>query len=194
MGHMTTARVSWRRAAVTSPHGRPITHKISSETGMGVAHPSVTPLWKVPTIGEWLQLGATAVLLLSTVAACATVKVVPAEQLYQQQFAEGTEPVAHVYADNWGWYLLKIIPIVTGNLDKPGIPRLPRFFTNNVQPDKLVEKIAEESQKLGGSIMSDVRVRDRSAYQPLTLIFWLNEFEASANVSRRGPEGGKNEK
>ena len=121
---------------------------------------------------------------LAMTAGCATVEVVGSEHLHDQQFEAGTKPVAHIYADNWGWYLFKYIPIVTGNLDKSGRPQWPKFFTDNVRVDLLVGKVTEESQKLGATVISDLRVRDRSSYQPLTLIFWLNEFEVSANVSR----------
>ena len=55
--------------------------------------------------------------------------------------------------------------------------------------DLLVDKVTEESQKLGASVVSDVRTRDRSSYEPLTLFFWLNEFEVSANASRLGLTG-----
>jgi len=120
---------------------------------------------------------------------CATVDVVEPEHLHGHQFTLGARPVAHVYVDNWGWYLFKSIPIVTGNLDNPGTPRLPKFFTDNVRVDLLIDKVTEEGQKMGASVVTDLRVRDRSSYQPLTLFFWLNEYEVSANVSRLEGEG-----
>ena len=126
---------------------------------------------------------------LTITAGCATVEVVGPEHLHDQQFAPGTKPVAHIYADNWGWYLFKYIPLVTGNLDDPGMPQLPNFFTDNVRVDLLVDKVTEESQKLGASVVTDLRVRDRSEYEAFTLILWLNEFEVSANVSRPDKEG-----
>ncbi|GKS59324.1 hypothetical protein YTPLAS18_28510 [Nitrospira sp.] len=142
---------------------------------------------RLPLFKDFLRLGAGALLLLSTITGCATLQVVPAEKLHGQQFAEGTEPIAHIYAANWGWYLLKYIPLVTGNLDKPGVPRLPVLLTDNVRVDLLVDKVAQESQRQGGSIISDVRTRDRSLYLWWTLFVWLNEFEVSANASRPDP-------
>ena len=176
------------------PMARQMLRSLSSGTHPDACLHGALARRKVPLSERLRLLGASALLLISIVAGCATVDVIPAEQLHQQQFVDGTEAVAHVYVDNWGWYLFKVIPIMTGNLDKPGLPRLPRFFTDNVQPDHVVEKVAEESQKLGGVILSDVRVRDRSEYMPFTLFFWLNEFEASANVSRPGAKKGKNER
>lgn len=124
------------------------------------------------------------VLALGMTFGCAMVEVVGPEHLHTQQFVVETKPVAHIYADNWGWYLFKHIPIVTGNLDKPGIPRWPVFFTDNVRVDLLVDKVTKESAQLGASIISDLRTRDRSYYAPWTLFFWLQEFEVSANASR----------
>lgn len=129
------------------------------------------------------------IIVLAVVSGCATVEVVKSEHLNGQQFVAGEESVAHIYAANWGWYLFKYIPIATGNLDKPGVPRLPRVFTDNVRIDLLVGKVAEESNKLEASVISDLRTRDRSFYMPWTLFFWLNEFEVSANASRQKTTG-----
>lgn len=121
---------------------------------------------------------------LAITAGCATVEVVGPEHLHDHQFEAGTKPIAHIYADNWGWYLFKHIPIVTGDLDSSGTWQWPKFFTDNVRVNLLVDKVTEKSQRLGATVISDLRVRDRSSYQPVTLIFWLNEYEVSANVSR----------
>ena len=114
---------------------------------------------------------------------CATVEVVPAEQLRGQKLAAASTPVAHIYADNWGIYLLKYIPLVTGNLNRSGGLRPPNLFTNNVRVDVLVETVADEAERRGGSVLTDLRVRDRSYWLSWTLLFWLNEFEVSANSS-----------
>jgi hypothetical protein len=133
------------------------------------------------------------VLALGMTVGCATVEVVGPEHLHDQQFVAETTPVAHVYADNWGWHLFKYIPIVTGNLDKPGVPQLPVFFTDTVRVDLLVDQVTKESTKLGASIISDLRTRDRSYYAFWTLVFWLNEFEVSANASRPELPGDRQE-
>jgi hypothetical protein len=115
---------------------------------------------------------------------CATMKVVSPDQLNGQRFTEAGTPVAHLYIDNWGIYLFKYIPIVTGNLDMAGRPQISRFFTHNVRMDLLIEKLTEESRRRDGTIITDLRTRDRSYWIPLTLFFWLNEFEVSGNASR----------
>jgi hypothetical protein len=130
---------------------------------------------------QFLLGGATIFLMLS---GCATLTVVPAERLAGQQLTPAAAPVAHIYADNWGIYLFKYLPIVTGSLARPGVPRFPALFSDQVRIDLLVEKVSEQSKERGGTVLTDLRTRDRSYYLPWTLIFWLNEFEVSANASR----------
>jgi hypothetical protein len=130
--------------------------------------------------------GSLALLASGVLTACATVTVVPKELLHDQQFVPGTTAVAQVYADNWGIYLFKYIPIFAGDLEDPGVPRMPSLFSDNVRIDRLVEKVSRESRQVGGTVLTDVRVRDRSYWMPYSLIFWLNEYEVSANASQ-GP-------
>jgi hypothetical protein len=73
---------------------------------------------------------------------------------------------------------------VTGSLSRPGSV-LPAFFSNQVQVDLLVHKVSEES-KQRGTVITDLRTRDQSYWMPYSFIFWLNEYEVSANSSR-GP-------
>jgi hypothetical protein len=77
--------------------------------------------------------------LLSTTIGCATVEVIGIDHLNDQQITGEASPVAHIYADNWGLYLFKYIPFITGNLKNPGIPQWPRLFTHNVKPDLLAK-------------------------------------------------------
>jgi len=126
-------------------------------------------------------LGPAALIVL---AGCATLTVVPAERLEGQQLTPNAEPVAHIYAANWGLYLFKYLPLVTGSLSRPGVPNWPAFFSDQVQVDLLVEKVSAESKPRGGTVLTDLRTRDRSYWIEWTFIFWLNEFEVSANSSR----------
>jgi hypothetical protein len=115
---------------------------------------------------------------------CATLTVVPAARLQGQQLTPAAEPVAHIYAANWGLYLFKYLPVITGSLARPGVPQWPSFFSDEVQIDRLVEKVSTESKQRGGNAITDLRTRDRSYWIDWTLILWLNEFEVSANSSR----------
>ena len=130
---------------------------------------------------QFLLVGSTALLMLG---GCATLTVVPAERLEEQRLTQAAEPVAHIYAANWGWYLFKSIPIITGSLSRPGVPSWPVLFSDEVRIDALVQKVSAESKRHGGTVLTDLRTRDRSFWVPPLLIFWLNEFEVSANSSR----------
>lgn len=92
--------------------------------------------------------------------------------------------MAHIYPANWGVYLFKHLPLVTGSLSRPGVPSWPALFSDEVRVDRLVQKVSEQSTQRGGTILTDLRTRDRSYWMGWTLIFWLNEFEVSANASR----------
>jgi hypothetical protein len=120
---------------------------------------------------------------LAASAGCATLTVVPGPGLHEQRLTPAAEPVAHIYAANWGVYLFKYVPLVTGSLSRPGQP-LPAFFSNQVQVDLLVHKVSEESKRRGGTVITDLQTRDKSYWMPYSLILWLNEYEVSANASR----------
>jgi hypothetical protein len=124
-----------------------------------------------------------AVAALAASAGCATLTVVPGPGLHEQRLTPAAEPVAHIYAANWGVYLFKYVPLVTGSLSRPGQP-LPAFFSNQVQVDLLVHKVSEESKRRGGTVITDLQTRDKSYWMPYSLILWLNEYEVSANASR----------
>ncbi len=114
---------------------------------------------------------------------CATVQTVSPSNLHGQQLSPGVGPVAHVYADCWGIYLFKVIPLVTGNIQETGLGLPFLLFSNSVRVDALVERVSREAQQRGGTLLTDLQTRDRSYWMPWTLFFWLNEFEVSANAS-----------
>ncbi len=118
---------------------------------------------------------------------CAVVEVATVDQLNQQQLAPDTTAVAHIQARNWGWYLFKFIPLVSGNLDSPGYPQMPALFRHNVTVGKLVELITAKSRELGATMTTDLQSSDKSRWRPLTLVLWLNEVEVSANAVKPSP-------
>ena len=67
---------------------------------------------------------------LGSLSACATVQVVPAERLSEQRLTTEAAPVAHIYAANWGIYLFKYLPLITGSLSRPGAVSWPAFFSD----------------------------------------------------------------
>lgn len=74
---------------------------------------------------------------------CATLTVVPVERMAEQRLTPAAAPVAHIYAANWGIF-------ITGSLARPGVPRWPALFSDQVQIDLLVQKVSEQSKERGG--------------------------------------------
>ena len=151
--------------------------------------PIASPKWDVSPISVPAAVasalrGVLGSVALIAVTGCATLTIVPAERLEGQRLTPTAEPVAHIYAANWGLYLFKYVPLITGSLSRPGVPSWPALFSDQVRVDLLVEKVSAESQQRGGTVLTDLRTRDRSYWIEWTLIFWLNEFEVSANSSR----------
>ncbi len=115
---------------------------------------------------------------------CVTIEVVPEHRLTGQQFGTDTVAVAHVRADNWGWYLFKGIPLIAGNVEHPSYPSL---FSHTVKLETLVEEVTRRGKELGATI-TELESTDKSAWKPLTLILWIREVEVSANLSRHRPD------
>ena len=69
---------------------------------------------------------------------CVTIEVVPERRLSGQQFETDTVAVAHIRADNWGWYLFRGIPVIAGNVKHPSYPS---FFSHTVKLELLVEEV-----------------------------------------------------
>jgi hypothetical protein len=89
-------------------------------------------------------LGLAALIVLG---GCATLTIVPAEHLEGQRLTPTAEPVAHIYAANWGVYLFKYLLLITGSLSRPGVPSWPAVFSDEVRVDLLVEKVSAESKQ-----------------------------------------------
>ena len=114
---------------------------------------------------------------------CVTVEVIPPEHLSDQQLTGETVPVAHIRAENWGWYLLNYIPLITGNVEHKWFPS---FFSNTVRLKPLVEEVTRRSRELGATI-TELQSTDKSGWRAITLILWIREFEISANASKPLP-------
>jgi hypothetical protein len=117
---------------------------------------------------------------------CVTIEVVPEQRLSGQQFATDTVAVAHVRADNWGWYLFKYVPLITGDVRHPSYPSL---FSHTVKLDALAEEVTRQGAELGATI-TDLDSTDKSAWRPLTFVLWIREVEVTANLSRPRAEPG----
>jgi hypothetical protein len=115
---------------------------------------------------------------------CATVDVVPRERLNGEELAIEGQTLAHVNVQNWGWYLFKFIPLVSGNLRTPRIPQFPVLFRDNVRYAELLDTLTATSEALGADVVVDVSSRDTSEWRALTLVLWLNQREVSGTAIR----------
>jgi len=118
---------------------------------------------------------------------CASVSVVKTDHLNDQILSPGQEPIAHIRTDNWGYYLFRWIPLVSGNLKHPSAIQFPVFFRNVCNEKHVVDALTKKSKELGANVTTDIRTRDRSGWLSYTLIFWLMEMEASGNASKMPP-------
>ncbi|MBX3235845.1 MAG: hypothetical protein KF814_06815 [Nitrospiraceae bacterium] len=116
-------------------------------------------------------------------AGCATVEVVPPVSMHEHQLSPGVKPVGHVHANVWGIYLFRRVPLITGNIDDGGMGLPFHIFTDSVRIESLVERVSRESQRRGGVLLTDLQSTDRSYWLGWTLLFWLKEYDVSANAS-----------
>lgn len=147
--------------------------------------PTLSPETTVKRI--WSPLAIVLACELLAASGCASVHIVPPSKLHEQQLAPGAKPIAHVYVDCWGIYLFQMVPLITGNIDGSGLGLPFHLFTDSVRVDAVVERASGEAQRRGGTLLTDLQTRDRSYWIAWTLLFWLKEFEASANVSVQTP-------
>ena len=128
----------------------------------------------------WIAISAALCL-----AGCAVVEVVPPRHLHGQKGEPGTTPVAHIQARVWGRYLFKFIPILTGNPRRPDLPGMPLPFRHTVKLDDVMDMVAKRSRELGADELRDVVSNGLSGWNPFTVVFWINEYQVSANAVRR---------
>lgn len=122
-----------------------------------------------------------AVLLAVGTSGCTSVIVTT--DLGDQCLSPGSEPVAHIYADNWGVYLFYYIPLVTGD---PSQPDGWQLFADTVHVDQVVSMVARKAKELGAT-----RTTDLASYtvtqQSIPLLIWAKTVEVSGNASRAKP-------
>ena len=102
--------------------------------------------------------------LLGSLSACATVQVVPAERLSEQRLTTEAVPVGHIYVANWGVFLFKYVPLVTGSLSRPGAVAWP-----SPRPARLEgyrAGLALRPRSTGISDVRSVRAQGNLRWQP----------------------------
>lgn len=80
--------------------------------------------------------------------------------------------IAHINANNYGYYLFSIIPVWTGNVE--GERKGSKFFKNNVTIDEVVNMVTKKSSELGAN-----RIISLESTKTLTggFSFWIIWFK-----------------
>jgi hypothetical protein len=107
--------------------------------------------WLIPGRASFRALLHLILVVSASVCGCASVRVVELEHLNNQQLTERATPVAHVHANNWGWYLFKFIPLVTGNVENPKYPQWPDFFHDN-EKERRTRRIVDNRSQIDRQI------------------------------------------
>lgn len=117
----------------------------------------------------------TAIMLFT--AGCASVQVAEKGVLNGQKLGAG-EPIAHINAQNWGFYFLKW-PLVTGSVDKPG--SIAFFSEDSVNVPQTVRLLTKTAQDLNASATTDIQSNRSSLMIPIPFPFLI--YMHSTNVS-----------
>ena len=117
--------------------------------------------------------------VLALVSGCAGVQT--ASKLNDQQLTSSDTPIAHLHADNWGIYLLPIVPLLTGSTANPGWPAI---FDDTVNVESVVDMTTAKSKSLGATKTTDLESKTSSVWLVPTLFFWYKSVEVSGNASK----------
>lgn len=121
-------------------------------------------------IALYLSVAAVALLF----AGCASVEVVKNPDLNRQKISTSETPVAHLNAQNWGFYLFTI-PLLTGSTEKPGSIA---FFEDTVNAQSMVPVITAKSKELKATRTLDLA----SQFSISGFIIYSRSINLSANA------------
>ena len=119
--------------------------------------------------------------LIVLVSGCATVNT--ATKLNGQQLTQSDTPIAHLNGSNWGIYWLSIVPLLTGNTDKPGMPSV---FKDTVTVESVVDMTTAKSKELGATKITDLQSSTTSVLVwPIPpFLLWYKAVQVSGNAIR----------
>lgn len=145
---------------------------------------------------SWWALAGAAVL-----AGCCSVQQtdVPANDP-PYRLADGSRPISHAVASNYGWYLFNAIPLVTGNANVESF--FPwAFFSDDVRFDVLQTHLVELAEKRGAQLRELNLSRDESIFfdvpglsipLPIPYLFCYHEKQVSAVLAEGSPKPSEN--
>jgi len=122
----------------------------------------------------------TATIMLAT--GCASVQVAKKDLLNGQKLSSG-EPIAHINAQNWGFYFLKW-PLVTGSVEKPGT--ISFFAEDSVNVPQTVRLLTKTAQDLNASSTTDIQSTRSSMMIPIPIpfLFYMQSTNVSGNANK----------
>ncbi len=126
-----------------------------------------------------LSAALTAVLF----AGCASVQVTERADLNGQRITSSGAAVAHINAQNWGFYFLKW-PLVTGSVEHPGMTSW--FDEDSVNVPKTVALVTAKAKELGATKTEDLQ-SDRGSVMipfPFPFLFYMQSTNVSGNAVR----------
>ncbi|HPY91051.1 MAG TPA: hypothetical protein PLE92_01000 [Lentisphaeria bacterium] len=117
------------------------------------------------------------------VSGCASTQVTELADLSGMKLTSAEEPIAHINAQNWGFYFLSI-PLITGSAENPG--RIAFFSEDSVTVPKTVSVMTQKAKELNASKVTAIS-SDRSSLMipfPFPFLFYMRSTNVSGNAVR----------
>ncbi len=110
---------------------------------------------------------------------CASIQT--ATKMNDQKIASTEANVAHINADNWGFYLLWI-PLIAGSTDKVGTTEFLGGDTVKLEP--VVDILTKKSKELGATKTLDLdsHISSMMLPFPFPFLFYIKEVQVSGNA------------
>ena len=110
---------------------------------------------------------------------CASIQV--AQKFNDQQITtDSAAPVAHIHGNTWGFYLLPIVPLLTGDTVSPGNIAVGK---DTVTVGSAVDMVTAKSKALGATKTTDL-CSSTSSLPVVPPIIWLKSVHVSGNATR----------
>jgi hypothetical protein len=117
------------------------------------------------------------------ISGCATVDV--AKQFNGQKIdVQNEKPIAHINADNWGFYFLSV-PLFAGSIEKPGTMEFLGSDTVKVGP--VVDLLTSKAKKCKATNTVDITSTSSSTMIPFPIpfLFYIKDVQVSGNAIQK---------
>ena len=114
-----------------------------------------------------MKIRSLILMLVSLLAGCATTEV--STEFNQDTTVENKHPLGVINAENYGYYLFGILPILAGSPDEPNEVSL-TFFEDTVTVENNQNMLNLEAKKLDADVLTDIR---HHTYWTGEFSFWI---------------------